>query len=100
VPPLVAVPLPEDDETPDEDDRPEDEEVPEEVDDVPDEGVFDEDTAVDAWAKVAPMPAVATADSRPTCQVILLTRRRPRSLDRRAAATAATAATAAAGRTG
>jgi len=124
VPPLVVVPLPEEDETPDEDDSPADDEVPDEDvldddDEVPDEvpedlpadllavdvPADDEDdevtvlldatclTAVDVWAKVAPMPAAAAADSRPTCQVIFLTRRWPRSLDWRAAAMSAGGAT-------
>jgi hypothetical protein len=94
VPPLVVVPLPEEDETPDEDDSPEDE-VPEDllVADVPDDVPEDDELAVlvlldvacpavaDVWAKVAPMPAAAAADSRPACQVSFLTRRWPRSLD-------------------
>jgi hypothetical protein len=98
VPPLVVVPLPEEDETPDEDDSPEDE-VPEDLlvadvpDDVPEDVPEDDELAVlvlldvacpavaDVWAKVAPMPAAAAADSRPACQVSFLTRRWPRSLD-------------------
>jgi hypothetical protein len=107
VPPLVVVPLPEEDETPDEDDSPEDDEVPEDllVADVPADVPEDDGVAVlvlldvacpavvDVWAKVAPMPAAAAADSRPACQVIFLTRRWPRSLDWRAAATSAAGAT-------
>ena len=100
MPPLVVVPLPEEDETPDEDDSPADDEVPEDLltADVPaDEVLVLLDatclTGVDVWAKVAPMPAAAAADSRPTCQVIFLTRRWPRSLDWRAAATSAAGAT-------
>jgi hypothetical protein len=96
----VVVPLPEEEETPDEEDSPEeDDEVPDVVpDDVLEDEVPEDDevpelldvtclTVVDAWAKVAPMPAAAAADSRPICQVIFLTRRWPRSLDWRAAAT-------------
>ena len=78
----MLVALPAEDETPDEEDRPEDDEVPEALD-------VTCLAVVDAGANVAPMPAAAAADSRPTCQVILLTRRRPRSLDWRAAATVA-----------
>ena len=121
MPPLVVVPLPEEEETPDEDDSPEEDEVPDD-DDVPDEDeevsddvpddllaedvpadLLDDDVpelldatcvaVVEVWAKVAPMPAAAAADSRPTCQVIFLTRRRPRSLDWRAAATSVAGAT-------
>jgi hypothetical protein len=113
-----VVPLPEEDETPDEDDSPEDDEVPDDDvldddddDEVPDERpedllaadvpadevlvLFDATclTVVDVLARVAPMPAAAAADSRPTCQVIFLTRRWPRSLDWRAAATSAAEAT-------
>lgn len=89
MPPLVVVPLPEEDETPDEADRPEEDEVPDDLvaEDVPDvaevPGLLDDAgvAVVEACAKVAPMPAAAAADSRPTCQVIFLTRRWPRSLD-------------------
>ena len=94
------VPLPEDDETPDEDDSPEEDEVPDDLlaEDVPDDEAPELLDArcvavVEVWAKVAPMPAAAAADSRPTCQVIFLTRRWPRSLDWRAAATSAAGAT-------
>jgi hypothetical protein len=78
-PPLVTAPPPVEDETPDEGDVPP--EVPVDVDPA------DEDepptvrcgsTAVKC-ANLAPTIAAAAADSRPTRQVIFLTRRRPSS---------------------
>ena len=82
----MATPPPEDDETPEDDEIPDEEDVPAEVpvDDDPE----DED---EPWtdrcgniavmcANLAPMTAAAAADSRPTRQVIFLTRRRPSSL--------------------
>lgn len=121
----MVEPLPEEDETPDEEDRPEDDEVLDEdvldaedfdedvlAEDALDEDVFHDEvpddvpedllagdevlapdvtclTVADAGVKVAPMPAAAAAASRLICQVILLTRRWPASLDWRAAATVA-----------
>jgi hypothetical protein len=78
---VVVVPPPEEDETPEEDEIPDEEDVP--VDDDPE----DEDdpprfrwgSAAVKCANFAPMTAAAAADSRPTRQVIFLTRRRPSS---------------------
>ena len=89
-PPLVVVPPPEEDETPEDDEIPDEEDVPVEVpvdDDPPDE---DEpspcrcgSTAV-MFANLAPMTVATAAESRPTRQVIFLTRRRPSSRPRAA----------------
>jgi len=81
-PPLVVVAPPaEEDETPDEDEIPDDEELP--VDDDPadeDELSIDRCGSVGVkCANLAPMTAAAAAESRPTRQVIFLTRRRPSS---------------------
>jgi hypothetical protein len=109
VPPLVTVP-PVEDETPEEDETPDDfDEVPdvsEDFDDVPDVPDVAEDElspddvrALDAevladscedavvCANFAPIRVAAAADSRPAVQVSFLTRRRPVSLARAAAAT-------------
>jgi hypothetical protein len=80
-PPPEEEPPPEEDETPDEDEIPDDEELP--VDDDPadeDEPPIDRCGSVGVkCANLAPMTAAAAADSRPTRQVIFLTRRRPLS---------------------
>jgi hypothetical protein len=78
----VLVPPPEEDETPDEEDAPP--EVP--VDDDPADD--DEPPTVRCGstgvkcANFAPITAAAAADTRPTRQVIFLTRRRPSSRTR------------------
>ena len=82
---MVVVPPPEDDETPEDDEIPgEDDElagVPVD-DDPPEEDELSAgrcgSTAV-MCANLAPVTAAAAADSRPTRQVIFLTRRRPAS---------------------
>jgi hypothetical protein len=82
----VVVLPPEEDETPEDDEIPDEEDVP--VDDDP----ADEDesptvrcgSAAVKCANLAPMTAAAAADSRPTRQVIFLTRRRPSSRARTA----------------
>jgi hypothetical protein len=85
-PPLVATPPPEEDETPEDDEIPDEEDVPVEVpedDDPADEDEPSKDrcgSIAVMCANLAPMTAAATADSRPTRQVVLLTRRRPSSL--------------------
>jgi hypothetical protein len=82
----VATPPPEDDETPEDDEIPDEEDVPAEVpvDDDPedeDEPLTDRCGNIAVMcANLAPMTAAAAADSRPTRQVIFLTRRRPSSL--------------------
>jgi hypothetical protein len=107
-PPLVVTPPPEEldgDETPEDGEIPDDEEllddedppvvvpveVPVEV--PPDDDPFDEDedeptdrcgSMVLMCANLAPMTAARAADSRPTRQVIFLTRRRPSSRARTA----------------
>jgi len=82
----VVVPPPEEDETPEEDEIPDEEDVP--VDDDPaeeDEPSIDRcGSAAVRCANLAPMTAAAAADSRPTRQVIFLTRRRPSSRARTA----------------
>jgi len=81
----VATPPPEDDETPEDDEIPDEEDVPAEVpvDDDPedeDEPLTDRCGSIAVMcANLAPMTAAAAADSRPTRQVIFLTRRRPSS---------------------
>lgn len=88
VPPPDA---PEEDETPEEDDIPDD--VPDDVEVPPDGDPVDEgEVPIDrcgiaavTWANLAPMTAAAAAESRPTRQVIFLTRRSPSSLARIAA---------------
>jgi hypothetical protein len=92
---VVVVPppdAPEGDETPDEDDIPDDvpddEEVPDDVEVPADDDPVDEDEvpidrcgiAAVMWANLAPMTAAAAAETKPTRQVIFLTRRRPLSL--------------------
>jgi hypothetical protein len=88
-PPLVATPPPEEDETPEtpeDDEIPDEEEVPVEVPEVGDPEDEDEPSTDTCGsiavmcANLAPMTAAAAADSRPTRQVIFLTRRRPSSL--------------------
>jgi hypothetical protein len=82
----VVVLPPEEDETPEDDEIPDEEDVP--VEDDP----ADEDesptvrcgSAAVKCANLAPMTAAAAADSRPTRQVIFLTRRRPSSRARTA----------------
>jgi hypothetical protein len=82
-PPLVVPAPPEEDDTPEDDEMPED--VPAEVpvdDEPPDEDEPSSDRCGSATVKcenLAPMTAAAAADSRPTRQVIFLTRRRPSS---------------------
>jgi hypothetical protein len=79
----VATPPPEDDETPEDDEIPDEEDVPAEVpvdDDPEDEDEPSPDRCGNVavmCANLAPMTAAAAADSRPTRQVIFLTRRRP-----------------------
>ena len=81
----MATPPPEDDETPEDDEIPDEEDVPAEVPEAGDPDDEDE-PSVDRCgsiavmcANLAPMTAAAAADSRPTRQVIFLTRRRPSS---------------------
>jgi len=82
----VVTPPPDEDETPDEDEIPDDEELP--VDDDPsdeDEPPIDRcGSAGVKCANFAPMTAAAAAETRPTRQVIFLTRRRPSSRARAA----------------
>jgi len=81
----VATPPPEDDETPEDDEIPDELDVPAEVP-VDDDPADDDEPSTDRCgsaavkcANLAPMTAAAAADSRPTRQVIFLTRRRPSS---------------------
>jgi hypothetical protein len=85
-PPLVVTPPPGDEETPDEDEIPDEEDEP--VDDEPpepeepDEDPLSNDRCGITAAmcpNLAPTTAAAAADSRPTRQVIRLTRRSPLS---------------------
>jgi len=81
----VVVPPPGEDETPEDDEIPDEEDVPAEVpvdDDPEDEDELSTDRCGNMavmCANLAPMTAAAAADSRPTRQVIFLTRRRPSS---------------------
>ena len=81
----MVEPPPEEDETPEDDEIPDEEDVPAEVPEAGDPEDEDE-PSVDRCgsiavmcANLAPMTAAAAADSRPTRQVIFLTRRRPSS---------------------
>jgi hypothetical protein len=82
----VATPPPEEDETPEDDEIPDEEDVPAEVPEAGDPEDEDEPSTdrcgsiAVMCANLAPMTAAAAADSRPTRQVIFLTRRRPSSL--------------------
>lgn len=81
---MVPAP-PEEDETPEDDEIPDEEDVPAVVpvdDDPPDEDEPSTDRCGSATVKcenLAPMTAAAAADTRPTRQVIFLTRRSPSS---------------------
>lgn len=98
-PPLVVVAEPEEDETPDEEETPDEDDVPA-GEEAPDEepvpaddevaALFDVRCSIDVetWENLAPMTAAAAADSRPTRQVIFLTRRWPSSRESRAAESA------------
>ena len=86
----MATPPPEDDETPEDDEIPDEEDVPAEVP-VDDDPADEDEPSTDRCgsiavmcANLAPMTAAAAADSRPTRQVIFLTRRRPSSRARAA----------------
>ena len=85
---MATPPPPEDDETPEDDEIPDEEDVPAEVPEAgdPDDEDDEDEPSVDRCgsiavmcANLAPMTAAAAADSRPTRQVIFLTRRRPSS---------------------
>jgi hypothetical protein len=81
----VATPPPEEDETPEDGEIPDEEDVPAEVP-VDGDPEDEDEPSTDRCgnmavmcANLAPMTAAAAADSRPTRQVIFLTRRRPSS---------------------
>jgi hypothetical protein len=85
-PPLVVAPLPEEDETPEDGESPDGEDVPV-GDDPADEGEpprFRCGSTAVTFANLAPITAAAAAETRPTRQVIFLTRRRPSSRARAA----------------
>ncbi len=81
---MTAAP-PEEEETPEDDEIPDEEDVPVEVP-VDDDPADEEEPSTDRCGStavrcenLAPMTAAAAADSRPTRQVIFLTRRSPSS---------------------
>jgi hypothetical protein len=81
----VVVAAPEEDDTPEEDEIPDEEDVPAEVP-VDDDPLDEDEPSTDRCGStavkcenLAPMTAAAAAESRPTRQVIFLTRRRPSS---------------------
>jgi hypothetical protein len=82
----VVAPLPEEAEIPEDGESPDGEDVPV-AGDPADEGEpprFRCGSAAETLANLAPITAAAAAETRPACQVIFLTRRRPTSRARAA----------------